>query len=265
MDNNGKKYRRSVFSIVCYALAVLMLFYIVYTTGSTIAQINQYYAQYDMQAQPTEYVTYVIQSIIEPLINVVVFFMLGYILDEVRRNNPAYYISDEELEEAKIAKKEAKIAKKAAAGEAAAAKAGNIITTEQSVEADFARSLDEELSKDAEKRAPRKRSNNSQKRSGEGKPKQGGQSNQNNQSEQNNQNNQNNQNKKKAEGSNPNRENKGGNKGSKDGSKKGANPEAKKNTDNSGKSNNSGSKSGSSNRRRSSKKPAADKAVTEAK
>ena len=157
MNDNTKKYRRSAVSIACYVVAVLMLFYVIYMAGNTVSQINQYYAQYDMKAQPMEYVTYILQTVLEPLINAAIFFMFGYVLDEVRKNNSAYYLSDEEIEEAKIAKKEARIAKRAAAGETAAAKAGNITTTEQSVEADFARSLDEELSKDAEKKAPKKK------------------------------------------------------------------------------------------------------------
>ncbi len=163
MNDNNKKYRRSVLSIVCYVLAALMVIFIIYTAGSTVAQINQYYAQYDMKAQPMEYVTYVMQAVLTHLVNAVLFFMMGYILDEVRKNNPAYYLSDEEIEEARIAKKEEKIAKKAAAAEAAAAKAGNIVTTEQSVEAEFAKSLDEELSKDAEKKAPRQKANKTKK------------------------------------------------------------------------------------------------------
>ena len=55
MNDNGKRYRRSALSIVCYAIALLLLFYIVYLVGNTVAQINQYYAQYDMKAQPAEY------------------------------------------------------------------------------------------------------------------------------------------------------------------------------------------------------------------
>ena len=79
MNDNGKKYRRSVMSIACYAVALLMLLYIVYLVVSTASQIGQYYAQYDMKAQPMEYFAYIMQAIMEPLINTAVFFMLGYI------------------------------------------------------------------------------------------------------------------------------------------------------------------------------------------
>ena len=170
MNDNEKKYRRSAVSIVCYALAVLMLLYIVYMSGTTVAQINQYYAQYDMKPQLMEYVTYIMQSVLTPLINVVVFFMLGYILDEVRKNNSAYYLSDEEIEQAKAAKQEAKLARqeekaaKKAAEAVVAAKAENAVSTERSVEEDFVRSLDEELNKAAAKPAPRKKAGSSQKK-----------------------------------------------------------------------------------------------------
>ena len=94
MNGNGKKYRRSAVSIACYAFALLILLYIVYLVFTTAAQINEYYAQYDMKAQPAEYFSYIIQAAIEPLINAAIFFMFGYILDEVRKNNSAYYLSD---------------------------------------------------------------------------------------------------------------------------------------------------------------------------
>ena len=205
MNDNGKKYRRSVMSIACYAVALLMLLYIVYLVVSTASQIGQYYAQYDMKAQPMEYFAYIMQAIMEPLINTAVFFMLGYILDEVRKNNPAYYLSDEELEQIKAAKQEAKVAKQeeraarkaAAAEEAAAAKAEPVATAEMSVEEDFVRSLDEELNKDAVKKAPRKKSGSSQKKTGENKQAQNGQKSQNSQNSKSEQTGENN---KKTEG-----------------------------------------------------------------
>ena len=189
MNDSGKKYRRSALSIVCYVIALLLLFYIVYLVGNTVAQVNQYYAQYDMKAQPAEYISFIMQTAFEPFINAVIFFMLGMILDEVRKNNPAYYLSDEEIDQAKIAKQEARIArqeeraakKAAAAEEAAAAKAESaaaaVAVPEMSVEEDFVRSLDEELSKAAAKPAPRKKTNSGQKKSGENKPKQDSQKN----------------------------------------------------------------------------------------
>ena len=123
MYDTKKKFRRSSATIVCYVLAALMLIYTCYQIGSTINQINQYYAQYGMNATPMEYFTYTLQAALTPLINTVVFFMLAKILDEVRKNNPANYQSDEDIVEAGIAKKEAKDAKKFEKGEKAAAKA----------------------------------------------------------------------------------------------------------------------------------------------
>ncbi len=246
MDKNVKKYRRSAISIVCYVFAALMVLYIFYLIGSTVATINQYYAQYDMKAQPMEYVTYIMQTILEPLINTVVLFMFGYILDEVRKNNSAYYVSDEELEEAKIAKQEAKAVKKAAKVEAAALKAGDMTVTEQSVEADFAKSLDEEL-KAAEKKSSQKKSSSQNRQEGSRA----------NQNRQNNQNSQNNQNRKKADGAVANRGNNGG---------------SNNNNNNNNNSNNNGNNGGGNNgnrsgnpRRRNYRKPAGAKVNTEAK
>ena len=152
MNKNGKKYRRSGVAIACYVIAALMLVYVCYQIGNTVSTINDYYAQVDgISATPAEYITYCTQAALQPFFYALATFMLGFILDAVRMNNKANYMSDEELLAAKEAKKEARDAKKYAKGEAAAAKAGNVTTTEKSVEADFAKSLDEELKADERK------------------------------------------------------------------------------------------------------------------
>lgn len=164
MNMKDKKYRRSGVSIACYVIAAIMLVYVCYQIGSTVSTINEYYAQYEMNATPMEYLTYCGQAALQPFFYALATFMFGFILDAVRKNNKANYLSDEEIEAAKEAKKEAKDAKKFAKGEAAAAKAGNVTTAEKSVEADFAKSLDEELKAD-EKKAENK---------GQGQKKSGG-------------------------------------------------------------------------------------------
>ena len=135
-----------------------------------------------MSAQPLEYVTYTLQSALQPIVYTIVIFMLGYILDAVRRNNKAYYLTDEEVLEAKEEKKQAREAKKYAKGEAAALKAGNVTAAEDSVEADFAKSLNEELKADekkaeakSENRKPRSNNRAGQNRQGAGKSSNGGQ------------------------------------------------------------------------------------------
>jgi hypothetical protein len=154
MNTSEKKYKGSVIAVIFYVLAALMLIYTCYQAGNTVASIKEYYAQYQMNATPSEYVTYILQSALEPLFNAVVLFALGYIINEVRKNNPAYYISEEEKADAKDAKKAAKDEKLAAKGEAAAAKEaakyedsaeGNTViieektvTDEKPVKADFA-------------------------------------------------------------------------------------------------------------------------------
>ena len=122
MYDKKKKFRRSPVTVICFVLAALMLIYACYQGGSTIHQINDYYAQYGMKAKPAEYLTYVSQSVMATLINAIVLFMLAKIHDDVRRNNPANFMSDEELVEAAEAKKAAKDSKQFEKGEKAAAK-----------------------------------------------------------------------------------------------------------------------------------------------
>ena len=145
MKNEEKKYRRSPISVACYVLAAAMLAYVCYLIGTTVQTINEYYAQYGMSATFGEYITYTLQSALQPIVYTVVFFMLGCILDAVRMNNENNYKTDEELAQDAAEKKQAKEARKLAKGEAAAIKAGNVTTEEDSVEADFMRSLNEEL------------------------------------------------------------------------------------------------------------------------
>ena len=156
MYDTKKKFRRSAATVICYVLAALMLIYTCYQIGSTIHMINEYYAQYGMSATPVEYLTYVAQNALTPLINSIVFFMLAKILDEVRKNNPANYKSDDDIVEAGIAKKEAKDQKKFDKGEKAAEKAGHKASKEEPVVADFAAAA-EEAEKEAEKKPAAKK------------------------------------------------------------------------------------------------------------
>ena len=45
MYDKKKKFRRSPVTVICFVLAALMLIYACYQGGSTIHQINDYYAQ----------------------------------------------------------------------------------------------------------------------------------------------------------------------------------------------------------------------------
>ena len=123
MYDKKKKFRRSPVTIICYVLAALMLIYTCYQGGTTVHQINEYYGQYGMKATPVEYITYVGQAIMAMLINAIVLFMLAKIHDDVRKNNPANFRSDEDIAEAAEAKKAAKDTKQFEKGEKAAAKA----------------------------------------------------------------------------------------------------------------------------------------------
>lgn len=165
MYDQKKKFRKSAATIICYVLAALMLIYTCYQIGNTVFTINQYYAQYGMKATAVEYFTYCLQSAMTPLINTVIFFMLAKILDEVRKNNPANYQSDEDIIDAGIAKKEAKDAKKFEKGEKAAAKAAEksgektfseAAKKEESVIADFTSEETAPEEAKAEKEEPKK-------------------------------------------------------------------------------------------------------------
>lgn len=147
MYDKEKKFRRSPATVICYVLAALMLIYTCYQIGSTVKMINEYYAQYGMSATPVEYLTYVAQNALTPLINAVIFFMLAKILDEVRKNNPANYKSDDDIVEEGVAKKEAKDQKKFDKGEKAAEKTGAKTVSEaksdEPVIADFTSAAEE--------------------------------------------------------------------------------------------------------------------------
>ena len=105
MKKDEKKYRRSGISVACYVIAALMFVYVCFQIWSTVQTINEYYAQYGMSAEPLEYVTYALQSALQPIVYTIVIFMLGYILDAVRKNNKAYYLTDEEIIDAAEARK----------------------------------------------------------------------------------------------------------------------------------------------------------------
>lgn len=154
-----KKFRISPLTIVCYAIAAFIVIYMCYIAGSTVNQINEYYAQFEMSAKATDYIMYIGQALASPAASAFTFFMLGYILDAVKRCDPKSYKSDAEIEDEKMAKKEARDAKAFAKGEKAAAKAASEKSDEDKVAADFANDLDKELksSSVAAKKKPQRR------------------------------------------------------------------------------------------------------------
>ena len=132
-----KKYRRSPFTIVCYIVAAIFAAYFVTITVSTIITIDQYYAAYNMSATFGEVMGYLFQNGIQPLEAMILTFMVGLIYDEVRKQNPAYWASDDEISEAKEARRLKKEAKQIAKGEAAkvAAEAKDARKAEKEAEA----------------------------------------------------------------------------------------------------------------------------------
>lgn len=150
MDKNTeKKFIQSPMAIICYVLAALMLIYACFQAGSTVKQINEYYSSYGMTAKPSEYLAYVIQAMIEPLLHAVTIFMFGYILNTIRKMDPGNYKTAEELMAIEEAKKEAKSKKQAARSEAKADKSGATEAEDEAVRTDFEESLKAELKADA--------------------------------------------------------------------------------------------------------------------
>lgn len=144
-----KKFRRSPFTIACYVIAAMFAAYFVTIVISTVTTINQYYAAYDMSPTFGEVASYLFQQGTMPLFAAIGTFMAGIILDEVRKGNPANWASDEEISEAKEAKRLAKEAKQiakceAAAAAATAASAAEKIVSDESIKPEFAAVVAEE-------------------------------------------------------------------------------------------------------------------------
>ena len=144
-----KKFRRSPFTIACYVIAAMFAAYFVTIIISTVTTINQYYAAYDMSPTFGEVASYLFQQGTMPLFAAIGTFMAGIILDEVRKGNPANWASDEEISEAKEAKRLAKEAKQIAKGEAAAAaataaSAAEKVVSDESIKPEFAAVVAEE-------------------------------------------------------------------------------------------------------------------------
>lgn len=164
-STSNKVYKQSPIAIVCYVLAALMVLYACYTAGNTVKQINEYYSSYGMSASAKEYLTYVAQALIEPLIHAFTFFMAGYILTAVRKLDPKNYVAekaakkpeakkeDKTVEFNKSAEKaETKAAKAAVDTKKAAEKAKTEVKEEpKTAKEEFEESLEAELKKDEEK------------------------------------------------------------------------------------------------------------------
>lgn len=105
---NEKKLRKSPIVIALYVLAVVALVYACYQAGSAIKYVVSYYSSYNMTPGFGETAAYVLQSAFQPIVMAILLAAAGYILNEVRALNPAYYATKEELEALKAAKKAAK-------------------------------------------------------------------------------------------------------------------------------------------------------------
>lgn len=147
-----KKFRKSPIAIACYVLAAAFAAYFMTIVVSTVVTINQYYAQYEMSATASEVIGYLFQNGLAPLTAVITTFMAGLIYDEVRKLNPDNWATEDEIAEAKEAKRLAKEAKQIAKGEAAAAAAAAAADQDAAevIKPEFAAAVAEEADEAAE-------------------------------------------------------------------------------------------------------------------
>ena len=143
-----KKFRKSPIAIVCYVFAAIFAAYFVATEVNTISTIYEYYAPYGVAPTVGEVVGYMIQQGIQPLAYAILVCMAGIILEAVRKLNPANWATDDEIAEAKEARKAAREAKKIAKGEAAkaAAEASVEFAEEPEAEQEHQEELSDEFS-----------------------------------------------------------------------------------------------------------------------
>lgn len=86
------KFRRSRISIACYAFAAIIAIYFIASCVSTYVSVRDYYAAYQMTPGFFEVFGYILQNGINTVIYAVLVFMAGYILDAVRKLDPANYV-----------------------------------------------------------------------------------------------------------------------------------------------------------------------------
>lgn len=132
-----KKFRKSPLAIVCYVFAAIFAAYFVATEVTTITTIFNYYASYGMNPTFGEIASYTLQEGLASLTAAILVCMAGIILEEVRKLNPANWVTDEELAEKKEARVMARDAKKIARGEAAKAKAEAAADESETIKPEF--------------------------------------------------------------------------------------------------------------------------------
>lgn len=89
-----KKFRESGFSILFYVLAGVMAVYTIYTAVNTVSYAAESFAQYGMTLSENyrDVLTYVLTSVITPLVNTFLLLGIGIIIHFVRKNNPDNYV-----------------------------------------------------------------------------------------------------------------------------------------------------------------------------
>jgi hypothetical protein len=140
-----KKFRKSPIAIICYIFGAIFAAYFVATEVNTISTIYDYYAPYQMTPTVGEVIGYMIQQGMQALTAAILVLMAGIILEEVRKLNPANWVTDDEIAEKKEARKAVREAKQIARGEAAKAAAeADMAEEKEGIKAEFAAAIAEE-------------------------------------------------------------------------------------------------------------------------
>lgn len=84
-----KKFKRSPLAIACYVIAALLGVYFIYTAVTSVKTVVEYYESYGMSAGAGEVIAYVLQTGLTSLVSALLMCMAGFILEEVRKLNPA--------------------------------------------------------------------------------------------------------------------------------------------------------------------------------
>ena len=96
-----KKFKKSPIAVISYVIAAALAVYFCVVAVQTVNTINDYYASYGMTAAPGETISYIMQQGLNYLIYAVVIFLEGFILDSVRKLDPANWATEDEIAEAK--------------------------------------------------------------------------------------------------------------------------------------------------------------------
>ena len=107
-----KHYFKSKITYMFYVLAILLGIYALVQVIIISNDMHEYYHSMGMPLPARDFLHYLIQAGLQPLVWMFMMFGFGYGIDEIRKQNDEYYKTDEELAEEQRAKETAKASKK---------------------------------------------------------------------------------------------------------------------------------------------------------